>query len=220
MSPRPPVGISPQWSLPPWPEAIRRWHANSILFVQDLTIRYDTAIAVDALCLEVHSGEVFRPARAWAMAPGKSSTLAAVSGDLKPAAGVVRVGGLRIDAEPLAYRRQLDGLVPQELALYDDLTGAENLLLLRATLRARRPGRMRQRVAEVLAMVRLTDVATRLVRTWSGGMQRRLNLAYALLHQPDLLLLDEPTVGLDLQSHGRRRRGPPRRPRAAAVPWS
>ena len=167
-----------------------------ILFVQDLTIRYDTAIAVDALCLEIQRGEVFG-----LLGPngsGKSSTLAAISGDLKPAAGIVRVGGLSIDADPLAYRRLL-GLVPQDLALYDDMTGAENLLFF-GQLYGLGGRALRQRVAEVLEMVRLTDVARRLVRTWSGGMQRRLNLACALLHQPDLLLLDEPTVGLDLQS--------------------
>ena len=167
-----------------------------VLFVQDLTVRYDTALAVDALCLEVNRGEVFG-----LLGPngsGKSSTLAAIGGDLKPAAGVIRVCGLRLDSDPLAYRRRL-GIVPQELALYHDLTGEENLLFF-GRLYGLGGRELRRRVAEVLELVRLTEVARRLARTWSGGLQRRLNLACALLHLPTLLLLDEPTVGLDLQS--------------------
>ncbi len=182
--------------LPLWPEAIGRMATEPVLVVQDLTVRYGTAVAVDALCLEVRPGEVFG-----LLGPngsGKSSTLAAVSGDLKPAAGVLRICGLSPEDDPLTYRRQL-GLVPQELALYEDLSGEENLLFF-GRLFGLAGRTLRSRVAEVLELVRITEPARRLVRTWSGGMQRRLNLACALLHRPTLLLLDEPTVGLDLHS--------------------
>jgi ABC-2 type transport system ATP-binding protein len=89
--------------------------------------------------------------------------------------------------------------VPQELALYEDLSGRDNLLFF-GRLYGLSGRELRRRVDEALSFVRLVEQADRPARTYSGGMQRRLNLACALLHHPDLLLLDEPTVGLDVQS--------------------
>jgi ABC-2 type transport system ATP-binding protein len=164
-----------------------------VLSLHDVTLRYGDTVAVDALSLEVRPGETFG-----LLGPngcGKSTTLAAVAGALAPAAGVIRVAGVEERADPLAYRR-LVGLVPQELALYEELTAADNLLFF-GRLYGLRGRDLLRRAGESLEFVRLADRARHRVRTLSGGMQRRLNLACALLHEPPLLLLDEPTVGID-----------------------
>jgi ABC-2 type transport system ATP-binding protein len=171
-----------------------------VLSLHDVTIRYGPLVAVAALSLDVHVGEVFG-----LLGPngsGKSSTLAAIAGLLTDphalTAGAIRVAGRRERDDPLAYRRHL-GLVPQELALFDELTAEDNLLFF-GRLYGLAGRALRSRVAHALSFVRLTELARRPVRTLSGGMQRRLNLACALLHEPELLLLDEPTVGLDIES--------------------
>ena len=169
---------------------------ETVLSLRDVTIRYGAAVAVDALCLEVARGEVFG-----LLGPngsGKSSTLAAVAGTLAPAAGEIRVLGVREPDNPLGYRQHV-GVVPQELAFFEELTPEANLLFFGRLYGLRGAG-LRERVANALEFVRLTEQARRPARTLSGGMQRRLNLACALLHEPPLLLLDEPTVGLDVRS--------------------
>jgi ABC-2 type transport system ATP-binding protein len=170
--------------------------ADQALSLQDVTIRYGQFTAVDGLGLEVFAGEIFG-----LLGPngsGKSTTLAAVSGGLALTAGQIRVHGLSSADNPLDYRRGL-GLAPQELAFYEELSGEENLRFF-GRLYGLRGALLRHRVEETLDLVRLTEPARRLARTYSGGMQRRLNLACALIHRPSLLLLDEPTVGLDLPS--------------------
>jgi ABC-2 type transport system ATP-binding protein len=170
--------------------------STPVLSLLDVTLCYGSVIAVDGLCLEVNGGEVLG-----LLGPngcGKSTTLSAIVGALTPATGEIRVRGCRERDDPLGYRRQI-GLVPQELALFDELTAEQNLLFF-GRLYGLGGTSLRRRVSEVLDFVRLTEQALRCVRTLSGGMQRRLNLASALLHDPALLLLDEPTVGLDVQS--------------------
>lgn len=170
--------------------------AEPALSLQNATIRYGRFTAVDGLCLEVFPGEIFG-----LLGPngsGKSTTLAAISGRLALTAGQIRVHGLSSADHPIAYRRHL-GLAPQELAFYEEMSGQENLRFF-GRLYGLRGALLKERVEEVLELVRLTEQAPRLARTYSGGMQRRLNLACALLHRPNLLLLDEPTVGLDLPS--------------------
>lgn len=169
---------------------------DSVLTLQDLTVCYGTTRAVDGLCLEVRRGEIFG-----LLGPngsGKSTTLAAISGTLTINAGSIHVCGVHPGRQPLLYRCQL-GLVPQELAIYEDLSAEDNLLFF-GRLYGLGGRELRRRVAEALVFVHLTEQARRPARTYSGGMQRRLNLACALLHHPPLLLLDEPTVGLDIQS--------------------
>ena len=169
---------------------------TTVLSLQDVTVRYGAAVAVDALCLDVRRGEIFG-----LLGPngsGKSSTLSAVAGAVAPGAGVIRVRGRCERDDPLAYRR-LIGLAPQELAFYEELSAEENLRFF-GRIYGLAGRELRRRVAETLHFVRLTEPARRPARTYSGGMKRRLNLACALLHEPALLLLDEPTVGLDLPS--------------------
>src|SRR5262249_6321609 len=124
-----------------------------------------------------------------------STTLSAILG-LLPYHGRIAIDGRTIDRDPCSYRRLL-GIVPQDLAVYEDLTVAQNLDFFARLYGLTRQDR-RRRLAELLKFVQLTDHSAVVVRTISGGMKRRLNLACALLHQPRVLLLDEPTVGLDV----------------------
>ena len=204
--------------------------APAVLSLDNVTLGYSGFVAVDSLCLEVFAGEVFG-----LLGPngsGKSTTLSAIAGTLAPLAGEIRVRGLGKSSDSLSYRRQI-GLVPQELALFDDFTADQHLLFF-GQLYGLSGVRLHDRVAEVLDFVRLTEQAGRRVRTFSGGMRRKLNLGCALLHEPALLLLDEPTVGLDVQSREaifdvlrvlrdagcahRLHHAPPRRSRAALRP--
>jgi ABC-2 type transport system ATP-binding protein len=128
---------------------------------------------------------------------GKSTTLGMLAGVLKPDAGRITYGG-ETDPTRRPVRQRL-GFVPQSLALYQDLTAAENLRLF-ARLYGVPARRVAERVEWALALAGLSDQRARRVRTFSGGMQRRLNLSCATLHEPKFLLLDEPTVGVDPQS--------------------
>jgi ABC-2 type transport system ATP-binding protein len=167
-----------------------------VLTLRDVTIRFGHTLALAGLSLEVRRGEIFG-----LLGPngsGKSSTISAIAGALTPQAGRIEVLGCQEPSHPLEYRRHI-GLVPQELALYEDLSAEDNLIFF-GRLYGLSGQLLHRRVADVLEMVCLGEQARGMVRTWSGGMQRRLNLACALLHEPALLLLDEPTVGIDLPS--------------------
>jgi len=170
--------------------------SSSVLTLQELTLHYGTTVAVDNLTLYVRPGEIFG-----LLGPngsGKSTTLSAIVGLRTPSAGTIEVQGVKESEQPLAYRR-LIGLVPQEPAFYQEFSARDNLLFF-GRLYGLSGRELRRRVADALEFVCLTEQAQRPARTYSGGMQRRLNLACALLHRPPLLLLDEPTVGLDIQS--------------------
>ena len=129
---------------------------------------------------------------------GKTTLLSILSCLLEPTAGEVRLEGRPVRRGDARLRR-LIGVAPQELALYGDLTARENLHFF-GELYGLRGAALRARVNEVLAAVALADKADDRVHTFSGGMKRRLNLGAALVHGPRLLLLDEPTVGVDPQS--------------------
>jgi ABC-2 type transport system ATP-binding protein len=129
---------------------------------------------------------------------GKTTLLSIVSCLLRPDAGEVRIDGRKVEAGDRGLRRQI-GIVPQELALYGELTARENLAFFGRLYGMAGPA-LERRVVEVLGMVGLADRADRRVETFSGGMKRRLNLGAALVHEPKLLLLDEPTTGVDPQS--------------------
>lgn len=152
-------------------------------------------VAVDNLTLEINSGEVFG-----LLGPngaGKTTTVSLAVGLMKPESGTVGVGGDQPPTDP-AVRARI-GVAPQALALYEDLSGEENLIFF-GKLQGLSGSRLSQRVKWALEFVFLTDRSRDRVKAYSGGMKRRLNLAVALVHDPPLLLLDEPTVGVDPQS--------------------
>jgi len=129
---------------------------------------------------------------------GKTTTISMIAGLVRPDSGEVLIDGspLRGDTDPV--KRKI-GLVPQDMALFDELSALDNLTFFGA-LYSIRGGALKKAIADALALVGLADRAKDKVRTFSGGMKRRLNLAAALLHDPQILLLDEPTVGVDPQS--------------------
>jgi ABC-2 type transport system ATP-binding protein len=167
-----------------------------VLDVIDLAKRYGSTVALDDVSFQVAEGEMFG-----LLGPngaGKTTLLLILSCLLAPTSGEVRIQGRKARLTDRELRRQI-GIVPQELALYGGLSAGENLEFF-ARLYGLHGDHLRQRVQEVLAAVGLEDRADRRVEAFSGGMKRRLNLGAALLHQPRLLLLDEPTAGVDPQS--------------------
>lgn len=166
-----------------------------MLQIKEVRKRYGPTVAVDGISLSVRAGEVFG-----LLGPngaGKSTTIAMAVGLLRPDSGDVAIEGLGSPADP-EVRRAI-GLAPQTLALYDDLTGAENLSFF-GSLYGIGGAALAGRVDAMLEFVGLADRRKHKVKTYSGGMKRRLNLAAALVHEPRILFLDEPTAGVDPQS--------------------
>lgn len=164
------------------------------LEVIDLTKTYGDIEAVRGVSFSIEAGEVFG-----LLGPngaGKTTTINIVATLLAPDGGRVALDGTELSSS-LEFRRKL-GYVPQDVSLAEKLTGRENLMLI-GRLYDLRGGTLKRRVAELLEAVGLVDRASDLVKTFSGGMKRRLNIAGALLHDPVLLLMDEPTVGVDPQ---------------------
>jgi ABC-2 type transport system ATP-binding protein len=129
---------------------------------------------------------------------GKSTTISCLSGLLKPTAGSISVGGFDLATHAVKAKVSL-GIVPQELAIYEDLSARDNLAYWGAAYGLKGDG-LKQRVEHVLNRIGLADRAGDLPKQYSGGMKRRLNFGCGLVHEPNVLLLDEPTVGVDPQS--------------------
>ena len=166
-----------------------------MLTLTGLVKRYGTQTAVDGLSLAVGRGEVFG-----LLGPngaGKSTTVHMAVGLLQPDAGAVDVGGLGSPRQPSVRARI--GVAPQSLSLYELLTAEENLTFY-GRIYGMPAERLAARVTWALEFVGLADRRGDRLDAYSGGMKRRLNLAAAVLHDPDLVLLDEPTVGVDPQS--------------------
>ncbi len=167
--------------------------------VEQLRKSFGELTAVDGVNFTARKGEIFG-----LLGPngaGKTTTISCISGLLTPTAGHVRVMGHDAVTDGPAARECI-GVAPQEIALYEDLSAIENLSFWGGTQRMRNP-LLKKRIQEVLEITGLQDRAREPVKRFSGGMKRRLNLACAIIHAPQALLLDEPTVGVDPQSRVR-----------------
>ena len=168
----------------------------SILEVKDLKKNYGDFEAVKGITFDIKDGEIFS-----LLGPngaGKTTTISMLSTLYTPTSGDATIGGHSISKEPMAVK-QVIGVVPQELALYEDLTAKENLIFW-GQMYGLSGKSLTNRVDEVLEQIGLVDKAKNRVKTYSGGMKRRVNIGVGLLHKPRLLFMDEPTVGIDPQS--------------------
>jgi ABC-2 type transport system ATP-binding protein len=169
--------------------------SEMLVQVRNLYKQYDSLTAVDGITFDIQRGEIFG-----LLGPngaGKTTTISMMAGILSPTSGEILLNG-QASGRALTTRRLL-GVVPQELALYNRLTARENLAFF-GELYGLRGHALTARIQEMLTLVGLADRADDRAEQYSGGMKRRLNLAIGLMHSPQLLLLDEPTVGVDPQS--------------------
>jgi ABC-2 type transport system ATP-binding protein len=169
---------------------------KAMLQVDGLKKSYGALVAVNSVSLRAGAGEtigLLGPNGA-----GKTTTVSMIAGLVRPDSGTVEIEGRRLSGDTDPNKRRI-GLVPQDLALFDELTAQANLQLF-AALYDLDGAAARRAIGEALDLVGLADRAQDRVKNYSGGMKRRLNLAAALLHDPQILLLDEPTVGVDPQS--------------------
>ncbi len=174
-------------------------HAKTGIVITGLVKNFGEFRAVDDLSFRAEGGRVFG-----LLGPngaGKSTAIGCISGLTKPTSGMITVNDHDIVREPRAAKRRL-GVVPQELAIYPDLPARDNLRYWGAAF-GLRGEELGQRVDDVLETIGLVDRAGDLPRTFSGGMQRRLNFGCGIVHEPTVILLDEPTVGVDPQSRER-----------------
>lgn len=168
----------------------------ALLQVENLTKTYKEVSAVKEINFELKEGEILGflgPNGA-----GKSTTISMISSLLKPSNGDILLNGKSVLKDPQPLRKLL-GVVPQDIALYPDLTGYENLLFF-GKIYGLRKTELKTRVEEILEVIGLKERAHERLETYSGGMKRRINIGAALLHEPKILIMDEPTVGIDPQS--------------------
>jgi ABC-2 type transport system ATP-binding protein len=172
---------------------------TAILEVKNLVKKFGDLTAVNGISLDIQKGEIFS-----LLGPngaGKTTTISMISGLIEPTRGDAFIGGYSITHQPLQAKRLL-GIVPQEIALYPSLTARQNLEFF---------GRMyglsgkdlARRIDAMLDFVELSDRQSDRIETYSGGMKRRINIAAGLLHDPQVVYMDEPTVGIDPQSRRR-----------------
>ncbi len=176
--------------------SLERSTSPVVLTIKNLSKRYGSILALKDVSLALEPGEFFG-----LLGPngaGKTTLMSLVAGIRPPDSGEIFLAGEKFQHERVEQRLQL-GFVPQALALYDELSGEENLRLF-GRLYGLRGALLRERVEEGLLAAQLQDRRRDQVKTYSGGMRRRLNVVAAILHRPKLLLCDEPTVGVDPQS--------------------
>jgi ABC-2 type transport system ATP-binding protein len=167
-----------------------------MLDIKHLRKSFGSLVAVDAVSISVERGQLvglLGPNGA-----GKTTTVSIIAGLITPEQGEVLVDGARLAGDTDPKKRRI-GLVPQDLALYDELSAARTCVFSARSMVSAAPRSIRA-ITSTLELVGLADRVNDRVRKYSGGMKRRLNLAAGLLHGPDILLLDEPTVGVDPQS--------------------
>jgi ABC-2 type transport system ATP-binding protein len=168
----------------------------AILEVRNLAKSYGDFVAVKNISFDINEGEIFS-----LLGPngaGKTTTISMLSTLYSPSGGDATIGGHSVIKDPMGVRKII-GVVPQDLALYEDLTARENLVFW-GQMYDLSGKSLNNRVDEVLEQIGLTDKAKNRIKTYSGGMKRRVNIGVGLLHKPRLLFMDEPTVGIDPQS--------------------
>lgn len=169
---------------------------TAILEVHNLVKNYGSFNAVKGISFEIQEGEIFS-----LLGPngaGKTTTISMLSTLYTPTSGTATICGYSVTKDPMAVKKCI-GVVPQDLALYEDLSARENLNFW-GQMYGLSGKALKIRVDEVLEQVGLLDKAKLKIKTYSGGMKRRVNIGVGLLHQPKLLFMDEPTVGIDPQS--------------------
>ncbi|HAQ06934.1 MAG TPA: export ABC transporter ATP-binding protein, partial [Bacillus bacterium] len=167
-----------------------------LLTVRQLTKSFRELKAVKGISFSVKKGESYG-----LLGPngaGKTTTIQMISGLFLPSSGSIHVSGINMIRQP-KKAQGLIGIVPQEIALYQTMTARENLMFW-GRMYGMGGSHLRSRVEEVLGTIGLADRASDKVETFSGGMKRRVNIGAAILHNPELLIMDEPTVGIDPQS--------------------
>nr|WP_204403196.1 ABC transporter ATP-binding protein [Alkaliphilus hydrothermalis] len=158
--------------------------------------RYDSKLAVDQVSLNIQQGEIFG-----LLGPngaGKSTTIKMIMGLLKPNSGEIIVHGLDIKSKSMEVKKLL-GMVPQDIAIYDNISARENVGFF-GSLYGLRGKELKKAVDEALEYTGLLDRQKEKPKKFSGGMKRRLNIACAIVHKPEIIIMDEPTVGIDPQS--------------------
>ncbi|MDE7017452.1 MAG: ABC transporter ATP-binding protein [Lachnospiraceae bacterium] len=160
------------------------------LTIDRVSKQYKNKIAVDRICLQLQKGV---HGLLGANGAGKTTLMRMVCGILKPTGGTITLDGLDVSSEE--YRARI-GYLPQDFGYYPDFTGMDFLLYM-AALKGLTRADAKRKAGELLELVSLQDAAKKKVKTYSGGMKQRLGIAQALLNEPDLLVLDEPTAGLD-----------------------
>jgi ABC-2 type transport system ATP-binding protein len=165
--------------------------------IEGVSKQFDDLLAVDNLSLDIHQGEIFG-----LLGPngaGKSTIISMISGQQLPTSGSLKIAG----HSPVSNQsKRLIGVAPQTTAMYEELSALDNLEFF-GSLYGMSQGDLKYRSDEVLEFTGLSERAQDRVKKYSGGMKRRLNLAITMLHQPEILLLDEPTVGVDPQSRNK-----------------
>lgn len=167
-----------------------------MLETEKLTKKFKDTVAVDEVTIELRQGEsvgLLGPNGA-----GKSTAISMISTLIQPTSGDVRLNGKSVLKKPGEMRKVL-GVVPQKIALYEELSAYENLKFF-GRIYGLSGKKLEERIQFVLELVGLSDRQKEVVKKYSGGMQRRVNLAAAMLHEPEVLIMDEPTVGIDPQS--------------------
>ncbi len=167
-----------------------------MISVQNLSKKFGNTEALKGISFEIKSGEFFG-----LLGPngaGKTTTISIMSTILEPDGGSVNIAGFDLMKDPTACKKTI-GVVPQEIALYNELSAWDNLLFW-GSLYGVSKADLVSRADETLKLFGLSDRKNDKVKTYSGGMKRRINIASALLHQPKVLFMDEPTVGIDPQS--------------------
>lgn len=172
------------------------WGRSEMIKIDHLTKTFDSIKAVDDISLEIEKGEIFGflgPNGA-----GKTTTISMISGLLKPDSGKIYVDSMDLESN-LRKIKKIMGVVPQDMAFYEELSAKENLLFW-GRLQGVSRKNLEDRIQSYLEVTGLLGREKEPLKKYSGGMKRRINLVIGLIHQPKLLLLDEPTIGIDVQT--------------------